>query len=244
LLHQLEGWIVLELFSFGDTGWGDELLAGFGTTIALAAVTLPIGILLGFLIAMASMSKSPVLRWFGIGYTTIFRGIPELLTLFTVYNGAALILNRIAAWANPEGGFVELSPFVAGVVALGLVFGAFAAEVLRGAFQALDKGQIEAGLAVGMKRSEVFRRIKLPQVWRFALPGLGNLWVNLIKDTALVSIISLNDLMRMTQVAVGFTKLPFTFYLAACLAYWAVCALSEVGAAKLETRANRGIRRA
>ena len=86
--------------------------------------------------------------------------------------------------------------------------------------------------------------LKNVQVWRFALPGLGNLWVNLVKDTALVSIIALNDLMRMTQVAVGFTKKPFTFYLAACLAYWAVCALSEVGSAKLEARANRGIRRA
>lgn len=235
---------MLELFAFGDTGWGDELLKGFGVTVALAAVTLPVGILLGFLVAMASMSRQKALRWLGIGYTTIFRGVPELLTLFTVYNGAALILNRIAKIGNPDAGFVELSPFVAGVVALGLVFGAFAAEVLRGAFQALDKGQIEAGLAVGMRRSEVFRRIKLPQVWRFALPGLGNLWVNLIKDTALVSIISLNDLMRMTQVAVGFTKLPFTFYLTACLAYWAVCALSEVAAARLEVRANRGIRRA
>jgi polar amino acid transport system permease protein len=234
---------VLELFSFGDAGWGDELLRGFGVTVALAVVTLPIGVLLGFLIALASMSKSRAVRAIGIGYTTIFRGVPELLTLFTVYNGAALILNRIAKLANPDAGFVELSPFVAGVVALGLVFGAFSAEVLRGAFQALDKGQIEAGLAVGMKRFDVFRRIKLPQVWRFALPGLGNLWVNLVKDTALVSIISLNDLMRMTQVAVGFTKLPFTFYLAACLAYRAVCALSEVGAARLEERANRGIRR-
>ena len=117
-------------------------------------------------------------------------------------------------------------------MSLGLVFGAFSGEVLRGAFQALDKGQVEAGLAVGMRQIQVFLRIKLPQVWRFALPGLGNLWVNLIKDTALVSIISLDDLMRMTSVAVGFTKKPFTFFLAACLAYWAICALSEVVAAQ------------
>ena len=235
---------MLELFSFGDKGWGDELLSGFGVTVALAVVTLPIGILLGFAVAMASMSKNRTLRAIGIAYTTIFRGVPELLTLFTVYNGAALILNRLAKMANPEAGFVELSPFVAGVVSLALVFGAFSGEVLRGALQALDKGQVEAGLAVGMRRFDVFRRIKLPQVWRFALPGLSNLWVNLIKDTALVSIISLNDLMRMTSVAVGFTKKPFTFFLAACLAYWAICALSEVVAARLEARANRGIRRA
>jgi polar amino acid transport system permease protein len=227
---------VLELFSFGDTGWGDELLKGFGVTVTLAVVTLPIGILLGFLIALASMAKSPTLRWIGIGYTTIFRGVPELLTLFTVYNGVGILLNRFAG--------IEFYPFAAGVFSLSLVFAAFSAEVLRGGFQALDKGQVEAGLAVGMRPWDAFRRIKLPQVWRFALPGLGNLWVNLVKDTALVSIIALNDLMRMTQVAVGFTKKPFTFYLAACLAYWAVCALSEVGSARLEARANRGIRRA
>jgi polar amino acid transport system permease protein len=227
---------VLELFSFGDAGWGDELLKGFGVTVMLAVVTLPIGILLGFLIALASMAKNPALRGIGIGYTTIFRGIPELLTLFTVYNGVGILLNRLAG--------IEFYPFAAGVVSLGLVFAAFSAEVLRGGFQALDKGQVEAGLAVGMRPWDAFRRIKLPQVWRFALPGLGNLWVNLVKDTALVSIIALNDLMRMTQVAVGFTKKPFTFYLAACLAYWAVCALSEVGSARLEVRANRGIRRA
>jgi polar amino acid transport system permease protein len=185
---------------------------------------------------MASMSRNGTLRWIGIGYTTIFRGVPELLTLFTVYNGVGILLNKAFG--------IEFYPFAAGVVSLGLVFGAFSAEVLRGGFQALDKGQIEAGLAVGMRRWDVFRRIKLPQVWRFALPGLGNLWVNLLKDTALVSIIALSDLMRMTQVAVGFTKKPFTFYLAACVAYWIVCALSEIGSAKLEARANRGIRSA
>jgi polar amino acid transport system permease protein len=227
---------VLELFAWGDSGWGDELAAGFGVTVALAVVTLPVGIILGFLIALASLSKNQVLRWIGIGYTTIFRGVPELLTLFTVYNGVGILLNQALG--------IQLYPFAAGVVSLGLVFAAFSAEVLRGAFQALDKGQIEAALAVGMRPLDAFRRIKLPQVWRFALPGLGNLWVNLVKDTSLVSIIALSDLMRMTQVAVGFTKKPFTFYLAACIAYWIVCALSEVVAGKLEARASRGIRRA
>jgi polar amino acid transport system permease protein len=233
---QLTRCAVLELFSFGDTGWGDELLEGFGVTLSLAIVTLPVGLLLGFLVAMASLSKNKLLGWIGIGYTTIFRGVPELLTLFVVYNGVGILLNRMFG--------IEFYPFAAGIVSLGLVFAAFSAEVLRGAFQSLDKGQIEAGLAVGMRQWDVFRRVKLPQVWRFALPGLGNLWVNLVKDTALVSIIALTDLMRMTQVAVGFTKKPFTFYLAACLVYWLVCALSEIAAAKLEARANRGIRRA
>jgi polar amino acid transport system permease protein len=234
---------LLELFAFGDTGWGDQLLQGLLVTIQLALTALPVGLLLGFAAAGASLSPKRWLRAIGTGYTTIMRGLPELLTLFVVYNGLGLGLNSIVSWWNPDAR-VELSSFVAGVIALGLVFGAFAGEVLRGAFQALTKGQTEAGKAIGMQPRQVFFRIMLPQVWRFALPGLGNLWINLLKDTALVSVIALDDLMRMTQVAVRSTKQPFTFFLAACLIYWALCVISEIVLARMEKRANRGIRRA
>jgi polar amino acid transport system permease protein len=234
---------VLELFALGDAGWGDELLRGLLITIQLAVVSLPVGLLLGFAAAGASLSDRMWLRAVGTSYTTIMRGLPELLTLFVVYNGLGLVLNAIVAWWNPEAR-LELSSFVAGVIALGLVFGAYAGEVLRGAFQALNKGQIEAGKAVGMRPSQVLFRIKLPQVWRFALPGLGNLWINLLKDTALVSVIALDDLMRMTQLAVRATKQPFTFFLAACLIYWVLSVISEVVLARMERHANRGIRRA
>lgn len=230
-------------FAFGETGWGNELFAGFLVTCRLAITTLPIGLAIGLAVATLSLSKNWTLRTMARGYTTAFRGIPELLTLFVVFNGASILLNKTSRWIDPDGGYVELSPFVAGVVALGLVFGAFSGEVFRGAFQAQDRGQIEAGIAAGMSRWLVFRRIRLPQLWRFALPGLGNLWVSLIKDTALVSIIALNDLMRMTNVAVHFTKKPFLFYLVACLCYWLICLLSEQVLAFMETRANRGVRR-
>jgi polar amino acid transport system permease protein len=234
----------LELFAYGDTGWGDELATGLLVTTQLAVVSLPVGLLLGFVAAGCALSPLRPLRILGTGYTTVMRGLPELLTLFVVYNGLGLLLNAAARWVDPEGGGLELSPFIAGVVALGMVFGAFAGEVLRGAFQALQKGQIEADLAVGMRPLQVFFRIKLPQVWRFALPGLGNLWINLLKDTALVSVIALDDLMRMTKIAVGVTKQPFLFYLAACCVYWGMCVVSEVALAQMERRANRGIRRA
>jgi polar amino acid transport system permease protein len=234
---------LLQLFAFGDTGWGDQLLQGLLVTIQLALTALPVGLVLGFAAAGASLSPYGWLRAIGTGYTTIMRGLPELLTLFVVYNGLGVLLNALASWWNPDAR-LELSSFVAGVIALGLVFGAFAGEVLRGAFQALSKGQMEAGKAIGMRPSQVFFRIMLPQVWRFALPGLGNLWINLLKDTALVSVIALDDLMRMTQVAVRSTKQPFTFFLAACLIYWALCVVSEIVLAQLERRANRGVRRA
>jgi polar amino acid transport system permease protein len=235
---------MLQLLAFGDGGWGDELLAGFFVTVGLALATLPVGLALGFLVAGAALSKHRGLWALGLGYTTAVRGIPEILTLFGIYNGVGLLLNALAKRLNPEAGFVELSPFIAGVAALAIVFGAFSGEVLRGAFEAVPKGQLEAARAVGMSRFLAFRRVSLPQVLRFALPGLRNLWVNLVKDTALVSVIGLSDLMRMANVAVGVTKKPFTFFLAACLVYWLVCALSERGGAKLEARASRGVRRA
>ncbi|WP_120502409.1 ABC transporter permease [Roseovarius sp. EL26] len=233
---------MLELFAYGDTGWGDELLAGLGITLQLAILALPVGLLLGFVFSGMSLANSRALRAGARLYTTTMRGLPEILTLFVIYNGAGILLNAIMSTMGAEP--VEFSPMAAGVIALGMVFGAFAAEVLRGAFQSLDPGQTEAAQAIGMTRWQIFIRVKVPQVWRFALPGLGNLWINLLKDTALVSVIALDDLMRMTKVAAGFTKLPFNFYLAACLIYWVLCLASEVGLAKLERRANRGVRRA
>lgn len=233
---------MMELFSYGPTGWGDEILAGLWVTVRLALCTLPVGLLAGFLIASLSLSQNRIARGCGFGYTTLMRGLPEILTLFIVYNGVGLLLNEVAGWLQP-GSRIDFPPFAAGVVALSMVFAAFAAEVIRGAFQALPAGQIEAGLAVGMTPRQVFFRIKLPLLWRFALPGLGNLWLNLLKDTALVSVIALDDLMRATKVAVGVTKQPFTFYLAACLLYWLLCLISEFVLARMEKRAARGVRR-
>jgi len=235
---------MVELFSYGPLGWGDEILAGLWVTMRLALVTLPVGLLLGFAVAALSLSRIPLFRALGAGYTTLMRGLPEILTLFIVYNGLGLVLNQVMALLAPAAGPIDFPPFAAGVIALALVFAAFAAEVLRGAFQAVPEGQIMAGRAIGMSGRKIFWRIKLPLLWRYALPGLGNLWLNLLKDTALVSVIALDDLMRATKVAVGVTKQPFTFYLVACLIYWLMCVVSELVLARLERRANRGLRRA
>ncbi len=231
-----------EYLSFGSSGWGDELASGLGITLSLALVTLPFGLALGFSVAAASVSGKRIPRAIATLFTTLIRGLPELLTLFMIYHGVGLLINRTLKWLDPQAGFFELSPFVAGVVALGLVFGGYSGEVLRGAWQALDKGQREAAQAVGMGRWQVFRLIEVPQILRLALPGLGNLWINLLKDTALVSVIALSDLMRMANVAVGATKKPFVIFLAVCLTYWIICICFEWCIARLEKRANRGIR--
>ncbi|UTV30417.1 ABC transporter permease [Photobacterium atrarenae] len=231
-----------DYLSFGQHGWGDELLSGLGITLGLALVTLPIGLVLGFTVAAASVSGKPIARMIATFFTTTIRGIPELLTLFMIYHGAGMLINSALKWLNPEAAFFELSPFVAGTIALSLVFAGYAGEVLRGAWNALDHGQKEAGLAIGLSRNQIFFRIELPQLIRLALPGLGNLWINLVKDTALVSVIALNDLMRMANVAVGATRKPFVFFLAVCLIYWLICLFFEWCLGRIEQRANRGIR--
>lgn len=227
------------LLAFGAEGWGDELAAGAWLTIRLALTTLPFGLLLGLSIALAKESDNTYLRAIGNTYTTVFRGLPELLTLFVIYNMVQLLANRVVQFLAPDSSF-EISGFAAGVVALGVVFGAFSSEVFLGAMRAIPKGQGEAGRSLGLTAVQSFRLITMPQLWRLALPGLGNLWLVLIKDTSLVSVIALNDLLRQTQVAVGVTKEPFFFYLIACLIYLGFTLISSVGTNALEKRANRG----
>lgn len=234
----------LKYLSFSDGGWGDELLSGLGVTLSLAVATLPVGLLLGLLVAAITIFGRPVPRAMAVTFTTTIRGLPELLTLFIIYHGVGLGINSLLKWYSPQSGYFELSPFLAGVLALGMVFGGYASEVLRGAWQALDHGQLEAAQSLGVRRFTIFRLIELPQMLRLALPGLGNLWINLLKDTALVSVIALNDLMRMANVAVGTTKKPFVFFLTVCLMYWAICILFECCLARMEKRANRGLRAA
>ncbi|MFZ3152308.1 ABC transporter permease [Pseudomonas sp.] len=233
-------WLIY--LSFGDAGWGDELLQGFGVTLALALASLPVGLLLGLLVAALALFGARPARALALAFSTTLRGLPELLTLFIIYHGVGMGLNALLRWYDPEAGYLELSPFIAGVLALGLVFAAYSSEVWRGAWQALDGGQREAGQAMGLRRLSIFRVIELPQLLRLALPGLGNLWINLLKDTALVSVIALSDLMRMANIAVGTTKKPFLFFLVVCLAYWLVCLLCECLLGRMERRAGRGYR--
>ena len=183
-------------------------------------------------------------RWLRIPgnvFTTIFRGLPELLTLLLVYFGGQVLFTRIAGLFGDVQ--VEVSAFVAGLVALGLVFSAYASEVFLGALRGISRGQYEAGYALGLRPFTVLRLVILPQLIRLALPGLANLWLVLLKDTSLVSVIALNDLLRETSVAVRATKEPFFFYLVACLIYLAMSIVSSIGIARIERWSERGMRR-
>ena len=223
-------------------GFGDQLLLGLAVTLQVAAGGLVVGLLLGLLGATAKLSGSRLARAVASTYTTVVRGLPELLVVLIIYFGTAGLLTRAAGWFGHDG-YVELSPFAAGVVALGLAFGAYATEVFRGAIQAIPRGQVEAAQACGLGRTRVFFRIVLPQAWRLALPGLGNLFQVLLKDTSLISVIGLEELMRKSQIAIANTKEPFTFYFVAALIYLAITVVVMLGQRGAERWANRGLQR-
>ncbi|NWA01832.1 ABC transporter permease [Pseudomonas gingeri] len=219
-------------------GFGPALAAGALMTVKLALCALCLGLVLGLLGALAKTSPYKPLQWLGGTYSTLVRGVPELLWVLLMYYGTVNLMSALGdIFGNPE---LALNPFAAGVIALGLCFGAYATEVFRGAILAIPKGHREAGVALGMSKVRIFSRLILPQMWRIALPGLGNLFMILMKDTALVSVISLEEIMRQAQNAVQFTKLPFTFYLVAAFMYLGLTILAMIGMHFLEKRAARG----
>lgn len=222
-------------------GFGHQIALGTWMTIRLAVAALILGLSLGLLGASMKSSSFRTLRWIGDIYSTIFRGIPELVVVLLIYFGSAGVLTAISGWFG--GGYVELNPFAAGTLALGICFGAYATEVFRGALLTIPPGQMEAGQALGLSKRRIFWRLVLPQLWRIALPGLGNLFMVMMKDTALVSVIGLEEVMRKAQVATAVAKEPFTFYITAAFIYLGITVFAMAVLHLLEKRVNRGIRR-
>lgn len=226
---------------FDLQGFGDHLLLGTLMTLKVALGGLLVGLLLGLIGAALKLSNSRIAYGIGAGYTTIIRGLPELLVVLIIYFGSAGMLTAMAGWFGYQG-YVELSPLAAGVIALGVAFGAYATEVFRGAIQAIPPGQKEAAQACGMSGRQTFFRIILPQAWRVAIPGLGNLFQVLLKDTSLISVIGLEEIMRKSQIAISNTKEPFTFYFAAAMIYLTITVIVMVGQRYAERWAGRGVR--
>ena len=232
----------VDLLGFGPKGWGLALLTGAFLTLIVSIVALLIGSAFGALIAWAKLSKSLAANMVGDAYTTLFRGVPELLIIYLFYFGGSSVVSGIAHGFGLNG-FHDVPPFVAGALAVGLISGADQGEVYRGAYLAIARGEVEAAIAVGMSRGLMFRRILVPQVLRFALPGLGNTWQLTLKDSALVSVTGLVDLMRESAMAAGSTHRYMTFYVAAGALYLLLTSVSGVLFNLAEARATRGLRR-
>ncbi len=230
----------LGLLGFGQNGWGALLLVATLMTLAVTATALVIGAVLGTLVATAKLSGNLILITFGNIYTTVFRGVPELLIIYLIYFGGSSAVTAIGQSLGYEG-FLGLPSFAAGALAVGIISGAYQAEVYRGAYLAIAKGELEAASAIGMNRMLRLRRVVMPQVLRFAIPGLGNVWQLSLKDSALISVTGLAELMRTSQVAAGSTRQYFLFFIVGGLLYLLLTSLSDRVFNSAERRANRSM---
>jgi histidine transport system permease protein len=223
-------------------GYLPTILGGAALTLQLALLSLLFALVAGLAGASAKLSKSAPLRWTATVYTTVVRGVPDLVMMLLVFYGGQTLVNHVTEYLDL--GYFDLNPMVAGVLTIGFIFGAYFAETFRGAFLAVPKGQLEAGAAYGMTRWQVFARILFPQMLRHALPGLGNNWLVLLKSTAIVSMIGLSDMTWLADQAGRTTREPFLFYLLVCALYLVMTTASSWLLARLERRYSVGVRAA
>ena len=219
-------------------GYGPSLLEGVVLTIEAALLSLVVAVVLGALGALAKTSRSAPAKGVAGAYTTLIRGVPDLVLMLLIFFGGQTLVNQVAEAVGYEE-FIEVSAFTAGVVTIGFIYGAYMTETFRGAILAVPPGQLEAGQAFGMSRWQVFREILLPQTIRHALPGFGNNWLVLLKTTALLSVLGLDDVLRKASLAAGATRQPFTFYLAVALIYLLLTTVSTVVLTWAERRSER-----
>ncbi|NWK76532.1 ABC transporter permease [Aquitalea sp. LB_tupeE] len=221
-------------------GYLPSILDGAVLTLKLAAASLAVSVVLGLVGAMFKMAPSKPLRTLAELYSTVVRGVPDLVWMFLLFFGVQMLLNDLAAamgWAAPD-----IDPFIAGVLTLGFIFGAYMTETFRGAIMAVPKGQMEAGAAYGMGPLRIFWRITFPQMVRFALPSFTNNWLVLVKSTALVSVIGLNDVMYRADAAKSNTQEPFTVYMLVAVIFLVITSVSNILLGMLERRYSTGLK--
>ncbi|WP_338882760.1 MULTISPECIES: arginine ABC transporter permease ArtQ [Xenorhabdus] len=226
-----------------------SLINAAGITVGLAISSLIVGLVLAmFLAAWESIRWKPI-AFLGSCWVTLVRGLPEILVVLFIYFGSSQLLITLSdgfdinliVWhfrIQMEIDNFDVSPFLCGVIALSLLYSAYASQTLRGALKAVPIGQWEAGQALGLSQSRIFFRLIMPQMWRHALPGLGNQWLVLLKDTALVSLISVNDLMLQTKSIATRTQEPFTWYIIVAVIYLVITLISQFILKQLEMRAT------
>ncbi len=221
-------------------GYLPTILQGLLSTLWVAALSLAVACVFGLAGAVAKLYGSKLLRLTAEVYTTLIRGLPELVLMLLIFYGGQILLNSLAearGW-----GYIDVPPLAAGTLTIGFVFGAYLTETFRGAILAIPKGQLEAAMAYGLARRKIITRIVLPQMVRHAIPGFSNNWLVMIKATALVSIIGLDDMVHRANLASAATREPFTFYATIALLYLAVTTVSIWALSRLEKRYSLGVK--
>ena len=229
----------MELLAFGDTGWGDELFYATLMTIAVAITAMLIGFFFALIFTPLKLSKNKFLNLVANTYTTIIRGVPELLVIYLFFFGGSAAVMFVASIFG-YGEYIEINAFITGAFSIGIISGAYSTEVFRGAIQSIDKGQFEAANVLGLGKFGKFFKVILPQTLRLALPNLSNVWQITLKDTSLISVTGLVEIMRQSYVAAGSTRDPLFFYSFAAVLYLVLTFLSMKLINRLEAKYSRG----
>ena len=229
----------MELLYFGDNGWGDELFIATLMTVAVSITAMFIGFLFALIFTPLKLSKYKILNLIGNFYTTVIRGVPELLVIYLFFfggSGAVMYVASIFGYFE----YIEINAFITGSFAIGIISGAYSTEVFRGAIQSIDKGQFEASKVLGFNKYINFFKVIMPQMLRLALPNLSNVWQITLKDTSLISVTGLVEIMRQSYIAAGSTRDPLLFYSFAAVLYLLLTFISMKFLNRLENNYSRG----
>jgi len=229
----------MELLAYGDTGWGDELFFATLMTIAVASAAIFIGFFFAAIFASFKLSKNRILNLIGSFYTTVFRGVPELLVIYLFFFGGSGAVMYVAKIFGYDG-YIEVNAFLTGAISIGVISGAYSTEVFRGAVLSIHQGQFEASEVLGIKKKIYYYKVIIPQMLRLALPNISNVWQITLKDTSLISVTGLVEIMRQSYIAAGSTRDPLFFYSFAAVLYLMLTYLSMKLINRLELKYSRG----
>ena len=229
----------MDLLAFGKTGWGDELFYATLMTIAVSITAMINGFIFALIFTPLKLSKKKYLNLIGNFYTTVIRGVPELLVIYLLFFGGSGAIMYVASIFGYNE-YIEINAFLTGSFSIGIISGAYSTEVFRGAIQSIDKGQLEAAKVLGINKFGQFYKIILPQMLRLAIPNLSNVWQITLKDTSLISVTGLVEIMRQSYIAAGSTRDPLFFYSFAAILYLLLTYLSMKLINKLEVKYSRG----
>ena len=229
----------MELLAFGKTGWGDELFIATLMTVAVSITAMIIGFIFALIFTPLKLSKYKFLNYIANFYTTIIRGVPELLVIYLFFFGGSGAIMYVASIFGYNE-YIEINAFLTGAFSIGIISGAYSTEVFRGALQSIDKGQFEASNVLGFNKIIRFYKIILPQMLRLSIPNLSNVWQITLKDTSLISVTGLVEIMRQSYIAAGSTRDPLFFYTFAAILYLLLTFLSMKFINRMEVKYNRG----
>tara|TARA_B100000674_G_scaffold312719_1_gene259986 strand:- start:1058 stop:1765 length:708 start_codon:yes stop_codon:yes gene_type:complete len=228
-----------EKLVWGDSGWGDEFLVATLMTLLVSIMSMGLGLFIAIITVWAKIIQNNILKFLANFYTTVIRGVPELLVIYLIFFGGNSVVMKIAKIFGYNG-YIELNALTIATIAIAIISATYSSEVLRAAYLSISKGQIEAAKALGMNKINIFFKVITPQVIRYALPGIGNVWQITLKDTSLISVTGLVEIMRQTRISSNVEHSPLTFLITAAILYLCLTTFSGRFFKYLEVNYSKG----